>query len=43
MSELVIPVGRKGDRLKLEDSGGVLVASITPPPARRPQIHGPAR
>ena len=30
MSELVIPVGNKGDRLKLEDSGGVLVAALNP-------------
>ena len=30
MSELVIPVGRKGDRLKLEDSGGVLLAVLNP-------------
>ena len=30
MSELVIPVGNKGDRLKLEDSGGVLVAVLNP-------------
>ena len=30
MDPLVIPVGRKGDRLKLEDSGGVLIASLNP-------------